>query len=67
MLETRLNLLETEIVTLRQQIANHEEYENIATLRQKGILHIHEDTNTNLIFISTPSICNTGRSVDLRV
>lgn len=58
-LETQLNLLETELATLRQHI------EDQADSKQKCPLHVEE--GTELVFIKTPIICNTGRFVDIRV
>lgn len=41
--------------------------EDLNVLKQKGILDIHNDLDTNMIFIKTPSIFNIKKSIDFRV
>lgn len=53
-LETRINLLESKVTNLRRQLANQpcKDYEDPSTLRQKGILHIQDDTtDSNLVLL----------------
>lgn len=60
-LETRLNLLETKLTSLKQLV------EDQTKANPKGKRPLEFEGDTDLVFIKTLSICNTGRSIDIQV
>lgn len=49
----RINLFESEIATIKQQVKNqqYKECEDPSLLKQKGILNINNYLDTNMVFI----------------